>query len=156
MADKNGNQHWLDSETFPCPHCGALLYRVVHSPMYDHWQLYCDSCANSVEVNYYDTMASALVDEISSDASVSTGERYTVQMRAIESALRDCSCGGRYQHDAPRRCHVCNTIVINDAVGIDLWPVIVDADEDVEPTPDQITEVDRFVAAHVRAHDIWQ
>jgi DNA-directed RNA polymerase subunit M/transcription elongation factor TFIIS len=155
MADEHG-QHWLDSQTFACPHCGTMLYRVVHSPMYDHWHLYCDSCANSVEVSYYDKIASALVDEISSDASVSTGERYAAQMHAIEEALRECSCGGRYQHDASRRCYVCHTPVVDDAADIDLWPGFFDADEDVEPTPDQIAEVERFFAAHVRTHDIWR
>jgi hypothetical protein len=46
--------------------------------------------------------------------------------------------------------------VIDDAAGIDLWPGFVDADEDVEPTPDQIAEVERSFAVHVRTQDIWQ
>jgi len=155
MADEH-DQDWLDSQTFACPHCSTLLYRVVHSPFYDHWQLYCDSCANSVEVSYYDKTADALIANVSTNASVASDDNYTLQMRAIEEALRDCSCGGRYQHDAPRRCYVCHTPVIDDAAGIDLWPGFVDADEDVEPTPDQIAEVERFVTAHIRTHDIWR
>lgn len=77
-------------------------------------------------------------------------------MRAIEGSLRECSFGGHYRHDALRRCYVCHTPVIDDAAGIDLWPGFVDTDEDVEPTPDQIAEVERFFAVHVRTQDIWQ
>jgi len=156
MSDQHESQDWLDPQTFECPQCGTRLFRVVHSPFYDHWQLYCDSCANSVEVSYYDTIADALTASVSSDMSVTPDDRYIVQMRAIESALRNCSCGGRYRHDAPRRCYVCHTAVVHDAADIDLWPGFVDADEDVEPTPDQIAEIERFVAAHIRVKDIWQ
>jgi hypothetical protein len=156
MSDQHDSQDWLDPQTFECPQCGTLLFRVVHSPFYDHWQLYCDSCANSVEVSYYDKTADALTASVSSDVSVTSDERYAAQMRAIEGALKRCACGGRYRHDAPRRCYVCNTPVVDDATGIDLWPGFVNADEDVDPTPDQVVEVERFVSAHVRAQDIWR
>jgi hypothetical protein len=155
-VEDHDSQHWLDSQTFSWPHSGTLLYRVVHSPFYDHWQLYCDSCANCVEVSYYDKTAEALVANAASNASVASDDRYTAQMRAIEEALKRCSCGGRYQYDAPRRCYICNTSVVHDAAGIDLWPGFVDADEDVEPTPDQTVEADRFFAVHVRTQDIWR
>ena len=156
MADEHDSSDWLDPQVFSCPHCDTQLFRVVHSPFYDHWRLYCDSCANSVEVNYYDKIADALTAGVSSDVSVTPNERYAAQMRAIEGALKSCSCGGRYQYDAPRRCYVCNTAVVHDAAGIDLWPGFVDADEDADSTPDLIAEVDRFVTAHIRVKDIWQ
>jgi hypothetical protein len=156
MADEHDSSDWLDPQTFPCPNCDTLLFRVVHSPFYDHWQLYCDSCANSVEVSYYDKTAEALIANVSSNAGAASDEHYTAQMRAIEGTLRNCSCGGGYRYDAPRRCYVCNAPVIDDAEGVDLWPGFVDADEDFEPTPDQIAEVDRFFAAHVRTQDIWR
>jgi hypothetical protein len=70
MADGHGDQDWLDPQTLARPQCGALLFRVVHSPFYDHWQLYCDSCANSVEVSYYDKTVMALIANISSHASL--------------------------------------------------------------------------------------
>ncbi len=156
MVDEPDSQHWLDPLAFSCPHCDALLFRAIHSPMYDHWQLYCDSCAKSVEVSYYDKTASALTHAVAKDTAVSARERYHAQMWAIEAALRPCSCGGRYRYDAPRRCYVCNAVVIDDAAGIDLWPGFVDSDEDTDPTPAQLAEMEEFVAAHVRTLDIWQ
>lgn len=42
MSDDAADDNWFNANVFPCPHCGAQLFRVDRSPMYDAYHLYCD------------------------------------------------------------------------------------------------------------------
>ena len=60
MSDESAADTWLNAAIVICPQCDVQLYRVDRSPMADEWMLYCDQCANRVEVSYYDPITLAL------------------------------------------------------------------------------------------------
>jgi hypothetical protein len=157
MSDETSNENWLHSEMIVCPHCHHQLYRVDRSPMCDEWLLYCNQCAGRVEVSYYNPEVQAFRDEIGKETGSSAREAYIALRRAIEVRLKPCSCGGQYQFNAPRRCHICQDVVIADDSGVDLWPEIAGIEND--PTPEEAALYEQFDAEYVR-HDanegIWK
>lgn len=150
--DASHPENWLHAEHILCPACQEPLFRVDHSPMADDWLLYCEQCANRVEVSFYDPVATALFDALITQQHRPASDL----MQAIEQRLKPCHCGGRYRHDAPRRCHRCLAEVLTDAAGVDLWPGYYDVDVDErEPTEEEIALVGRFEANHLRRTDLW-
>ena len=122
--------------------------------MYDEWQLYCDRCAHRVEIKHSDPVARQLADDLSAHPQWA-GDR-VAHLRAMERQLKPCSCGGRFRHDAPRRCHACHTVVLADAPDTDLWPGVFGADgEDHDLTPEEIRLAAEFEQVHVHRGDIW-
>jgi hypothetical protein len=119
-VDEEAN--WLYGEHFECPNCHQQLYRVDHSPFYDEYFLYCDSCPMRVEVSYYDPVYKHIDKHIRQTISKDESDMYTALMQAIEARLKPCACGGSFRHDSPRRCIICHTpVIIDDPIGIDLW-----------------------------------
>src|SRR5688500_15130738 len=110
-GDEAADGAWLNPRLLNCPCCDAQLFAVDHSPFYDEWYLYCDSCACRAEVSFYDPIAGAI-------AAPTFEERCAL----IERALRPCDCGGAFRFSAPRRCPSCRTLVIDGSTGVDLWP----------------------------------
>src|SRR5215212_7463474 len=109
----------LHAQVIECPRCRTALYQVDHSPFYDEYFLYCDQCANHVEVSYYDPVMQAI------DAEVKTQHGaldHAALMSEIEQRLRPCTCGGHFRSNAARRCYHCRTEIIIGASGVDLWP----------------------------------
>lgn len=152
MGDKSQNDNWLRAGTLSCPRCCISLYRVDHSPMYDEHFLYCDSCANRVEVSYYDPVYSELYQGCSNQEA----GLYATLMAAIEERLRPCGCGGRFKHDAPRRCHNCLAAVIVDEPSVDLWPAFYGIDVDGrDPTSEECEMAEQFAQSHILKTDIW-
>jgi hypothetical protein len=155
MIDSPSGDNWLDARTLGCPHCQTPHYAVLRSPLYDEWQLYCDRCPNRVEIRHADPVAQWLGDELSARAGAPV-HRSVAHLRAIEKRLKPCSCGGRYRHDAPRRCHECHGVVMADAPDTDLWHMVygIDADER-DLTDEEAAIAARFEATHIRRDDIW-
>lgn len=92
MADGPGDDNWLHAEVFPCPTCQQALYRVDRSPFYDDYRLYCDQCANSVEVSYYDSVTMAFANQIRDEGTLDPGWPQTrAVLRLIEQRLKPCS-----------------------------------------------------------------
>lgn len=156
MIDTPSGDNWLDARNLACPHCQTALYAVIRSPMYDEWQLYCDRCANRVEVSYYDPVTQRIGDELSAAHPTGSAHRTIAHLRAIERRLKPCSCGGRYYHDSPRRCHACHGVVLADAPDTDLWHAVygIDADER-DLTDEEAAIAAHFEVTHVRRDDIW-
>ncbi|HEU5014344.1 MAG TPA: hypothetical protein VFT66_17605 [Roseiflexaceae bacterium] len=152
MSDESSSGHWLNPATMICPQCNAHLYRVDHSPMADDWMLYCEQCANRVEVSYYDPVTLAL------DKTIPSGDdHYRVLITHIEDRLKPCDCGGRFRFDAPRRCYNCLTAMITDGGGRDLWPAYYDINVDErDPTEEEEARAAAFEEAHVRRDNIWR
>lgn len=156
MADGQEVDNWLHGEVFPCLACQEALFRVDRSPFYDSYRLYCDQCANCVEVDYYDPVTKALAERIRGEAPVAPGwERTVAVLRSIEQRLKPCSCGGQYRYDAPRRCPFCLAPVLMDEPGVDLWPGYFWVEEDAEPSPEQTAQAEAYMEAHVRDRDLW-
>ncbi|HEX6121736.1 MAG TPA: hypothetical protein VFY89_01185 [Ktedonobacterales bacterium] len=155
MIDSPSGDNWLDARSLACPHCQTALYAVIRSPLYDEWQLYCDRCANRVEIRYDDPIAQRLGDELSARSGASA-HRTIAHLRAIETRLKPCSCGGRYHHDSPRRCHACHGVVLAEASDTDLWHAVygIDADER-DLTAEEAATAAHFEATHIRRADIW-
>lgn len=152
MTD-DSDDNWLHYEVIVCPTCQTRLGRVDHSPFSDDWTLYCDGCANRVEVGFYDPV----VDELEKTLPPHTERSDDTLLQAIEHRLRACDCGGHYCHDAPRRCYHCNTIVIRDEPWVDLGPHIYDfMPEYRDPTPEEHAQYDAWERAHVRRDDFWR
>jgi hypothetical protein len=148
MADMSDDENWLHAEHIACPHCGEDLYRIDHSPLYDDSLLYCDQCANRVEVSLSDPVVTALAAERPAPDAL---------LRAVEERLAPCACGGRFRDDAARRCHACLAPVIAGAPAVDLWPGFVDlGGEEEEPAEEVAARINAFDAAHIRRHAIWR
>jgi hypothetical protein len=143
----------LHYETVECPTCHTQLDRVDRSPFSDDFDFYCDNCASRVEVSLYDPVVSVIEQTLPPTIERSQG----VLQRAIEERLHTCDCGGHYRHDAPRRCHHCNTVVIHDEPRVDLFPHIYDfAYNYRDPTPKEQAQFDAWERAYVRRRDIWR
>ena len=154
MADIPDDENWLHAEHIACPHCAEDLYRIDHSPFYDDAVLYCDRCANRVEVTLGDPMVAALAATMPAEREE---QGRAVLLRAIEEQLTACTCGGHFRYDAARRCHACLAVVIAGAADVDLWPGFVDLGGDEEdPADDVAARSNAFDAAHIRRHDIWR
>lgn len=153
MTDAPADDPDLRAEHMQCPHCAADLYRVDHSPLYDDALLYCDHCANRVEVSVFDPTYLAAA------AAVSTREdpRPSAVMRAVEDRLNPCACGGRFRHDAPRRCPDCLAVVIAGEPDVDLWPGYCDLGEEEDEPPNEVAaRINQFDAEHIRRDAIWR
>lgn len=149
---QDDDENWLHASFVKCPHCFARLYRLDRSPMADDYHFYCDCCAHSVEIGYYDPTYHEIFTALLQDGNKS----FLALMHAIEERLRPCDCGGHYKHDAPRRCYVCLTPVLTGVSGVDLWPEVWGIDVDVrDPTPEEIASVGWFQDNHIRKQDIW-
>lgn len=155
MADESLDDNWLHGSIIACPHCQHRLYRVDHSPFADDWQLYCDGCANRVEVSYYDPVVDDIRMQVSIQTEQSAVAALVAQLTAIEARLKPCSCGGHYRYDAPRRCHVCLSDVIIGEPDVDLWPGYFGIIER-EPTPEEVVLFEQFASKHIRSGDIWK
>lgn len=152
MNDELSNDNWLDAKIINCPKCAQELYRVNHSPMLDSHTLYCDHCANSVEVDFNDPIYSSIYKRLIVQETI----QYQNLMRIVEKRLKPCNCGGHFKHDASRRCHNCLSEVITSELGVDLYPSIfaINLDE-LNPEPVELKEVYAYEASHIRRNDIW-
>ena len=154
MNDAVDENNWLHAEMITCPNCRQELYRLDHSPMLDDYTLYCDHCANSVEVGFYDPVYSAIFNDLSARGQE---VKYRDLMLAIEQKLKPCSCGGHYGYDTPRRCYNCLIIIIQHAAGVDLYPAIYALNvEERDPSAEEIAIVNEYEATHIRREGIWQ
>jgi hypothetical protein len=152
MTDQTSDDNWLNATIITCPHCKSQLYRVDHSPFYDAYFLYCDACANRVEIGFYDPVFTAITDELTEQGRLD----YTSRMAIIEARLRPCACGGHFRHDAARRCHICLTPVISGESDVDLWSEIygINVDER-DPTDEEAAQAEAFDSKHVYRENIW-
>lgn len=150
---QDDDENWLHAGFVNCPRCLARLYRVDHSPMSDDYCLYCELCARSVEVGFYDPV----FQQIATAEQARGDKSYLTLMSSIEERLRPCDCGGHFKHDAVRRCYVCQYPVLRGASGVDLWPDIgCPFLDDRDPTPEEIAFYDRFQAEYIRKDNIWK
>jgi hypothetical protein len=147
------DDNWLHAGFVNCPQCRTRLYRLDRSPMADDHHFYCDRCAHSVEIGYYDPVYHEIFTALRQNGDKS----FLALMQAIEKHLRPCDCGGQYKHDAPRRCYVCLSPVLTaDVSGVDLWPEVWGVDVDArDPTAEEMTFVERFEDDYIRKRDIW-
>jgi hypothetical protein len=143
----------LNAVIIPCPQCQSQLYRVDHSPFYDSYFLYCDTCANRAEVDFYDPVFLAITNELTERGHLD----YATRMAAIEARLRPCSCGGHFRHDAARRCHICLAPVLSGELDVDLWPEVygINVDER-DPTGEEAAQAEAFDTQHIRREHIWK
>ncbi len=157
------SEDWLCGRIISCPHYYTPLYRVNQSPFNDGRVFYCDSCANRAEVSYYDPMVfdpGAMRSRDRADlpltpSSAAGAERQ--KLMEIEAKLKPCDCGGRYRHDAARRCHVCLGEVITEEPDVDLWPVCFGIDPfQRELTAEEVMQCEQFARTHIRRNDIWE
>ncbi|WP_431922116.1 hypothetical protein [Micromonospora wenchangensis] len=141
------DDNWLNGEEIVCPQCHERLYRLDHSPLLDCYYLYCDGCPRRVDVSYYDSTCTAIVDALPGR----DGTRSTL-MNALEARLRRCDCGGRFRDSAPRRCHRCSAVLtaIGDPCGVDVWPAWWADETDT----DSLEEA--FTARYFRTEDLWR
>lgn len=150
----NDAENWLHGEQINCSQCHQLLYRVDHSPFYDEYFLYCNRCPIRVEVSSYNPVFKQVEQQVKQASEARQGEWYMTLMRALEERLKPCRCGGRFCHDAPRRCFTCYAPVISDHPnGIDLYPGWMDVDE---PDASLEMQAEHWTAQFVRTEDIWQ
>lgn len=157
MTDDHAQGIWLKDEVIPCPSCQQALWCIDVSPMRDDWVLYCDSCANCVYVSYYDSVAIAFREQVRDEGSLDPGwPQAEATLRLIEGRLKPCSCGGRYRHDAARRCPYCLAPVLVDDSWVELWPGYFWVEGDDDPTPEQGEQVGAYMDAHKRESDLWQ
>jgi hypothetical protein len=122
--------------------------------MKDDWLLYCERCANRVEVNKY----APLLLEWRRSTQIRDYSIFRAEMDFIEERLRPCSCGGHFRANAPRRCPYCLTEIITGVYGVDLWPVYyrVEEDEVDHLTDEQIAIVGQFEETHIRRDGLWK
>jgi hypothetical protein len=138
-------------ELINCPHCQQSVCLANYAERADIHVLWCDQCANRVEVNYYDLVYHALYQELVAHQTID----YFTLMAAIEPRLRPCNCGGHFRHDAARRCPHCLAKIVAEP-GPDVFPLFYYvADEDDDPTAEQEEAVSAYEQIHVRREDIW-
>jgi hypothetical protein len=150
----NDEENWLHGERIECSGCHQWLYRVNHSPFFDEYFLYCNCCPIRVEVSFYDPVVKQGEQQVRQASEARQGERYVALMRTLEERLKPCRCGGRFYHDAPRRCFTCHAPVISDdPIGIDLYPAWMDVSE---PDASLEMQAEQWAAQFTRTEDIWQ
>lgn len=153
MDDEMADENWLHAEMIICPNCAHELYRVDHSPMLDSHTLYCDQCANSVEIDFYDPVYQSIYKTMPAEEPI----QYDKLMQTIEQKLRPCNCGGKFKHNASRRCPNCLTEVIKGESGVDLYPGIFGINiDDREPSPEELQEIYGYEAKHIRRENLWK
>jgi hypothetical protein len=155
----NEEENWLHGEQIECPSCHQLLYRVDHSPFYDEHFLYCDRCPIRVEVSYYDPVYTHVYKDVRQTHTQPQEDEYRVLMRAVEARLKPCRCGGRFLHDASRRCLTCSTPVITENTsGIDLfrWHDTLLPDSTGLTDEALQEEEERWRSQFLRTEDIWR
>lgn len=152
MQNQDTEDDGLHAAIVVCPQCHTRLYRVDTSPMAAQWILYCEACARRVVVEFYDAGTKPLWD--ATPPGSDRGQRLSSQ---IEAHLKPCVCGGAFRVAAPRRCYCCQSPVLTDAPGVDLWPVsyYVDYEETEIATPGEMAQASDFEETYVRRTDIW-
>jgi len=144
MADND----WLDPAVIACSRCGAMLFRVIHSPFCDDFRLYCDRCPRAIEISYHDPNCARILSTL--------GQGHTREqiMAAMEPLLRPCTCGGRFRDAASRHCFACGAVV-PEAATHDLSPFTGCEDSDRDPTQEEQAAYDRFEATFIGHDDLW-
>jgi hypothetical protein len=141
-----------DANIIICPNCQQELWRIYPSPMLDCSILYCDQCANSVEVDYYDPIYNTIYMKFLVNGHLNYRE-FTL---AIEQRLKPCNCGGHFKYASPRRCYKCLAVVFENGFEGDLFPMIYGLNVDErDPTPEELAIVDEYITSHVRSENIW-
>lgn len=142
---------WLGPQVISCPSCGVRLFRVDHSPFADDWLLYCNACPQAVEVSFYDPVARKVLARLS-PTECSTWEG---KMEALCAFLKSCSCGGRFDAHASRRCFDCNAAVIaGETVDLSIFTGCED-DPDRDATDTEQKQYDDWRSAFVRTSGLW-
>jgi hypothetical protein len=144
MAEDN----WLDAAVIACPKCGTRLFRVIHSPFCDDYQLYCDRCPRAIEVSYYDPNYNKVINQFGQ------GRTREQIMAAMEPLLKACKCGGRFRDTSPRHCFECGAVV-PEAATHDLTPYLGCEDLDRDPTAAEQAAYEKFAATFIARSDLW-
>ena len=148
MSDDN----WLGAEVFDCPNCKNKLFKVGHSPFADDDVFYCDSCPKRVDVSFYDKRSMKITDEFSSDGKT----LWENKIKAIESHLRECDCGGKFNYHSPRRCPYCSAPVVVETSSFELYPAYFYYEEDRDPTQIEREKVEKFTNEFIITNNIWK
>jgi hypothetical protein len=144
MSDDN----WLDAAVIACPGCKVRLFRVIHSPFCVDYRLYCERCPRAIEISYYDTVYSKLLN------ALGEGQTREQIMAAMEPLLKPCKCGGHFRDTAPRHCFACGTAV-PEAATHDLSPYTGCEDSGRDPTAEEQAVYDQFEAAFIGRENVW-
>ena len=147
MTTENSGD-WRPSAHVQCPNCKEDHYKLVHSPLLDHYTLYCDSCPIMVEVSFYSPTM------IKINRNLEQPHTHKLLMQVIETRLKPCSCGGQFRARSPRRCFQCHTIVFEGEAGVDILPGWMDSEE--EPTLEEFAMWEEFEAKFIRRDDTWK
>ena len=149
--DREGN-NWLRPSVITCPDCGIHLFRVDRSPFDDHYRLYCDRCPKQAEISFYDAGMNAIRDAI---VKQNRNIDHSSLMQGIESRLNRCVCGGSFRAGAARRCYHCKAEVVTDSgVDVSIYTGCEDQ-QDRDPTPEEMTAYETWLAEYVRTSDLW-
>lgn len=134
MSGEIETANWLDSKEIECAQCGQKLHWLWHSAMLDEHFFYCTHCPTRVGISNYDDSALKL-RRIAKEklGKRDTKEFSSVYIDLIEQNLTPCDCGGKFTHDAPRRCLRCFAILPQSEPGRDVYP---------PESPDQVFSLD--------------
>lgn len=90
-----------------CPSCGRFpsIKHVYHAGFSNSGFLYCDRCTNVLVFSSFDPNFESIVGK-KHPWTLNEEER-----RAVERALVDCPCGGKFSFENPLRCPHCNASV---------------------------------------------
>ncbi|MDA0587679.1 MAG: hypothetical protein O2820_05300 [Planctomycetota bacterium] len=146
MSD-DSDDNWLNASVINCPSCAEKLFRVDHSSFYDEWHLPCGACAKWAEVSSCDPRAAELRSNV--------GNEFEHLIAAIEESLKPCTCGGRFNHAAARRCFKCGSVVVAE-LGVDVSIYTGCENEDRDPTDEEQSRFDRFEAEFARRTNLWR
>lgn len=138
---------WLEPRVISCPSCTVKSYAVERSPFYNAWHLYCDQCAASVEVSYYNAHVKELRSQVPENDSQAL-------LNLIEKGLASCDCGGKFKFNSPRRCFQCQTVLV-DEPNIDVSIYTGCEDENREPEKEEQKLFDEYEKNFVRRSDLW-
>jgi len=94
---------------YTCPNCKAKITRdhpdVIHAGFDDSGFLYCDKSGDLLFWSAFDPTYKKIVD------GVLPWTLSDEQKKKVESALKECDCGGKFLFSAPPRCPNCNSPV---------------------------------------------
>jgi hypothetical protein len=145
---ERAEENWLRAKAVRCPQCETLLFQVDHSPFDDCWRIYCNGCAKSAEVSFYDAV-------VASVRGLHPPQQDSLKFfREIERRLRPCSCGGSFLFDAVRRCYHCNCAASDDPA-VDLHPFTGSELEAREPSEEETAVHDEHRRLFIRSCDLW-
>lgn len=123
LSDDDDN--WLHEEWITCPACHQPLFRIDQSPLDGDYHFYCDRCPVRLDVSVYEPEYDQIQQALPHYPEYE--EKNVALIKTMEAHLKPCQCGGRFRHDAPRRCFSCFTpVIVDDPAYIDLYP-----DEDI-------------------------